>query len=61
MTLADQDEEGAAGAGILLVGLKVGGQILDAGGEEGDLNLGGTGVFLVLAVLFDVRARRMKV
>ena len=52
-TLADQHEEAATGVEVLLVGLHVLGELLDAGGQDGDLDLGGTGIVLVLAVLLD--------
>ena len=52
-TLTDEHEEAAAGVEVLLVGLHVLGELLDAGGEDGDLDLGGTGVGLGLAVLLD--------
>ena len=51
--LADEDEKAAVGSGILTVALDVGGEFLDAGGQEGDLDLGGAGILLVLAELFD--------
>ena len=38
---------------VLLVDLQVLGQVLDADGEDGNLDLGGAGVLLVLAILLD--------
>ena len=43
-TLADQHEEAATGVEVLLVGLHVLGELLDALGEDGNLNLGVTSV-----------------
>ena len=51
--LADHLEEAAAGVVVLLVDLEVLGELSDALGEDGDLDLRGTGIRLVRAVGFD--------
>ena len=45
--LADHDQQAAARAVIFVVFLKVPGQRGDALGEEGNLHVGGTGVFFM--------------
>ena len=40
-TLADQLEQAGAGMKVLLVGLEVAGEAVDAGGKKGDLNFSG--------------------
>lgn len=50
-TLTDEHEQAAAGVEVLLVGLHVLGELLDALGEDGHLDLGVAGVLRVLAVL----------
>ena len=50
-TLTDEHEQTAAGVEVLLVGLHVLGELLDALGQNGDLNLGVAGVLGVLAEL----------
>lgn len=43
-TTADEHEQATTGVEVLLVGLHVLGQLLDALGQDGDLNLGVTGI-----------------
>ena len=50
-TLTDEHEQATTGVEVLLVGLHVLGQLLDALGQDGDLNLGVAGVLGVLAEL----------
>lgn len=50
-TLTDEHEQTTTGVEVLLVGLHVLGQLLDALGQDGDLNLGVAGVLGVLAEL----------
>lgn len=50
-TLTNQHKQTTAGVEVLLVGLHVLGQLLDALGQDGDLNLGVAGVLGVLAEL----------
>lgn len=50
-TLTDEHEQAAAGVEVLLVRLHVLGELLDAVGEDSDLDLGVTGVLGVLAEL----------
>ena len=50
-TLTNQHEQTTAGVEVLLVGLHVLGQLLDALGQDGNLNLGVAGVLGVLAEL----------
>jgi hypothetical protein len=40
-------EEAAAAVEVLAVGAEMLGQVIDASGQQGDLDLGGTGVFIV--------------
>ena len=51
--LTDEHHEAATGVVVLLVRLQVLGEVADALREDGDLNLGGTGVLIVLAELLD--------
>ena len=51
--LADHHEKAAAGVIVVLVGAQVLGELLDAVGEDGDLDLGGAGIALVGRVLSD--------
>ena len=51
--LADEHQEAATGVEVLLVGLHVLGELADAVGQDGDLDLGGAGVGVVLAELAD--------
>ena len=48
--LTDEHHEAATGVVVLLVRLQVLGEVADALREDGDLNLGGTGVLIVLAL-----------
>ena len=48
----DHLDEAEAGTVVLLVGLEVLGEVLDALGEDGNLDLAGTGVLLVALELF---------
>ena len=57
-TLTDEHEQTTAGVEVLLVGLHVLGQLLDALGQDGDLNLGVAGVLGVLAELGGARSAR---
>src|SRR5690606_38249492 len=50
-TLADEEQEPPAGVVVVLVGLEVLGEVLDALRQHRDLDLGGTGVALVRGVL----------
>ena len=50
---ADHLEQAAAAVVIVLVGLEVLGQVIDASGQQSDLNLGRTGVTLVQGGLLD--------
>lgn len=52
-TLTDEHQKTAAGVMVLLVDLQVLGQVLDADGEDCNLDLGRTRVLLVLAILLD--------
>ena len=49
--LAHQLDQAAAGSHVLLVGLAMGGELLNALGEQGNLHLGGAGVALGAAVI----------
>ena len=51
--LTDHLQQAAAGVVVLLVDLQVLGQLVDAGGQNGDLDLGGAGVSGVSAVGLD--------
>ena len=51
--LADHHEEAAAGVVILAVLAKVTGEVVDARGQQGDLNLGRARVAILVAVLAD--------
>ena len=51
--LADQLQEPAAGMVVLGVGLEMFGQVVDALGEDRDLNFRGAGVCFVLLVVAD--------
>ena len=51
--LTDHLQQAAAGVVVLLVDLQVLGELVDAGGENGDLHLGRTGVGLMDAVGLD--------
>ena len=51
--LADHHEKAAAGVIVVLVGAQVLGELLDAVGEDRDLDLGGAGVALMGGVLGD--------
>ena len=51
--LADHDQKTTPGAVILLVGLKVLGQVIDTLGEQGDLHVGRTGILRVDLVVGD--------
>src|SRR3546814_18608513 len=51
--LADHLQEALPGMMVLAVGLEVLGEVLDALGEEGDLDLGGAGVHVVGSVALD--------
>ena len=52
-TLADQLEQAGTGVEVLLVGLEMIGEAVDAGGKKGDLNFSGAGVAFVLGELGD--------
>ena len=52
-TLTDEMAQATAGGMVLLVGLEVLGELGDAVGQDGNLNLGRSGVVLVLAKLLD--------
>src|SRR5271165_2345355 len=49
--LADLHEQAAAAVVILLVDLQVLGQLVDRGGEDRDLDVGGTGIVRTASVL----------
>jgi len=51
--LSDHLEQATTGAVILLVDLQVLGQLVDALGQERNLNVGRTGVFFMQAHVFD--------
>lgn len=55
VTLADENEEGASCARVLRIALEVERQILDALGQEGDLDFGRAGVLFVLSEILDDR------
>src|SRR4051812_11691742 len=52
-TLVDEHQEPAARMVVLGVGLEVAGQVVDALGEDRDLNFGRTGVALALRMFLD--------
>ena len=52
-TLADELEQASAGVEVLLVGLEMVSETIDAGGEKSNLNFGGAGVAFVLGELSD--------
>ena len=52
-TLTDEHHQTATGVVVLLVNLQVLGEVADALGEDCDLDLGATGIMLVLAKLGD--------
>ena len=60
LALADQLEQAAPGVVILGVGLEVLGQVVDALGEHGHLDLGRAGVVGVSLVLLDERVLAIK-
>ena len=49
--LADHHEKAAAGVVVVLVLTQMLGQLVDAGGQDRDLDLGGTGVALMGRIL----------
>ena len=51
--LTDHHQQAAAGVVVVLVYTQVLGQLVDAGGEDGDLDFGRTGVALVGSILQD--------
>ena len=51
--LTDEDEKAASCTGVAMINLEVGGEVLDPLGKKGDLDFGGTGVLLVLAISLD--------
>lgn len=55
VTLANKNEEGASCARILRIALEVERQILDALGQEGDLDFSRAGVLFVLSEILDDR------
>ena len=50
---ADHHEKAAAGVVVMLVLTQMLGQLVDAGGQDRDLDLGGTGVALMGRILGD--------
>ncbi len=58
-TLTDEHHQTTAGMVILLVDLQVLGEVADALGEDGDLNIGIAGVLLVSAELLDQFSRAL--
>ena len=54
-TLTDEDHEGTSCTSVLFVGAEVLGEIFDALGEQRNLDFGGTGVLLIVTILFDDR------
>ena len=51
--LTDHHQQTTTGVVVVLVGTQMLGQLVDAGGQDGNLNLGGAGVALVGSVLQD--------
>ena len=51
--LTDHHQQTTAGVVVVLVGAQVLGQLVDASGQDSDLNLGGTGIAFVSSVLQD--------
>ena len=52
-TTIRQHDQAATGVEILAVGAQVLGQVSDAGGDQGDLDLRGAGILGILLVLLD--------
>ena len=50
---AGHEDQATAGVEVLAVGAKVLGEVSDAGGQQGDLDFGGTGVLVARAILAD--------
>lgn len=50
---ADHAQQAATTVVVLLVGLEVGGQLVDASGQQGDLHLGGASVVGATGVVLD--------